>query len=740
MASTAPDKHPGKPLRSWTKGSQKEWERRENGMISPRQLYGRGEWALRECEEHTTWANNQLRQRRYRLISDLRKSIGDGLTLVHLLEVLTNEKIPGVQSRPIIRAQKAENLQKCLQFLDAKGVRLYGITVEGLADGNLKTILNILSVIRDKFEVKTEFNGNENSQDNLEDGYTQRVLKDSGGYSTAFLPGTMAAPHPENNQSPPTDNIMSTTQLDKRKVEQHGADQRRQQLIRTTSSTVGPQPDKSPPTAWSTSTPNIPAVRDTVSLTVEERLKTLLDSPNLGGLAQQGPQDYIDGELIQPPPPPSRRTPVRYGDDDDDRRVQAMFDGTVKYNVYSGEWNDYGSSYVPSHVGEKKDGPRGQTLLERPKQNTPASPRQNDLNAGTSQQVMNYNHAKTPSTSTTSSSEPTSRLQTRMPAGSSTDNLREACNMMYSGAASQTPPYPRNTSTQRHPPTYFEHIHRHPGAQPDWRNAPPSASQRDASPTRHYQRDSSPVRQSHPRDSSPVRQSHLRDSSPVRHSYQRHSSPVRQSHQRDSSPIRHSRPRETSPVRDSHQRDPSQHFRDSSPVRQPQDYRASPTRQFQRSENNLSGPRGQDGDLSRQNETHSAKNTNILNHVHSTQKRGYEQDHRRMEQYQHDLERERVQHQRPAPTQNALPMNRLASQDSNYSTLSYNSITDSMTSAHTQMSFLAKLPSSIKTPRNHGAGQSIPLNERNNPTNEGRIDLELNYTPSESSSSHEQSW
>ncbi|XP_031575076.1 uncharacterized protein LOC116308736, partial [Actinia tenebrosa] len=47
-----------------------------------------GEWALQECEEFTNWTNLLMRRGRYRPVSDIRRSVGDGVTLVHMLEIL----------------------------------------------------------------------------------------------------------------------------------------------------------------------------------------------------------------------------------------------------------------------------------------------------------------------------------------------------------------------------------------------------------------------------------------------------------------------------------------------------------------------------------------------------------------------------------------------------------------------------------------------------------------------------
>ncbi|XP_070579052.1 uncharacterized protein [Ptychodera flava] len=539
----------------------------------------------------------------------------------------SDEKIHGIQNRPILRTQKVENLQKCLQYLQSKGVRIYGVTADSLADGNLRTILTLLSAIKDKFGPEVKPHGNAFSQDSqgieTGDGYRQGTVSDKVGYNIAYIPGTMASSQ-SDNELPPTDKIMSTTQLDKRKVEQHGANQRRQQLVGSNSTNVGPQPENIASIAI-----NQP-VRETLSLTVEERLKSLLDSPDLGGLAQSSAKDYHDGELIQPPPPPARHTPDQYGEKYGDRRLITMSDETVRYG--DGDWQHYGS-YVPSHSEDKKEGPRVQRLLER---QAPGSPTQktSSVDVRMSPQSVHYKHAQTSSTSTNSSSlDPQShQTQQRMPYWNSSDNLREACNILYNPAGNQ--------QSSKQLPSYSEHLHRHPTSQQHWR---------DQSPNR-------------PSDSGTVRQVLHRDGSPSHH----------------------------------------------------HDYQSSPKRELQRKsqslENSGSALRNDDTNPTRQNFESHASNSSTSRHIHSQHFRGqlHEQNQNRSDQHFRSAEGQQSQNSNRKQTNQTggvLPMNRLVSQDSNYSTVSYNSITDSMTSSHTQMSFLTKLPSSIKTPRSHITGQ-----------------------------------
>lgn len=48
-----------------------------------------------------------------------------------LLLISAGQKIPGVYTRPITRAQKLENLQLCMSFMGNRNINLQGIYVGG---------------------------------------------------------------------------------------------------------------------------------------------------------------------------------------------------------------------------------------------------------------------------------------------------------------------------------------------------------------------------------------------------------------------------------------------------------------------------------------------------------------------------------------------------------------------------------------------------------------------------------
>ncbi|XP_066281180.1 protein sickie-like isoform X3 [Branchiostoma lanceolatum] len=430
-AKDAPGRQPGQPIKSWAENTGKLSRfRKENGIVgagghrslyrsltTPVKLSVGGEWALQECEKLTTWANSHLKRKKFRLVNDLRKSLSDGLTLVNLIECLTSEKVPSIQTRPIIRAQKTENLQKCLYYLEGRGVPIQDITAKDLAEGNLKATLTIISRLKEIFEVlsppvngtselgeegeQTEprphsapssgterlGNGDGEADTSLSESlepesgrlypgddpnevrhayYDDRAIShqkpvySGGGLREDILPGSMATDDEEEDISqseiPPT--LQSTTEMGSHGVSQHGADSRRQiiglsQAIRekariSVSTEVPGSPNKLQAPA---------PVRDQVSLTVEERLKSLLDSPYLEEMAgSPRKKGYLEGELLLPPPPKGH-SPFSYPDGIDNPGLDGGMNGQATEL-------GLGSGYVPSHPNQKgRVATRGEAVL-----------------------------------------------------------------------------------------------------------------------------------------------------------------------------------------------------------------------------------------------------------------------------------------------------------------------------------------------------------------------------------------
>ncbi|KFD58764.1 hypothetical protein M513_00457 [Trichuris suis] len=93
---------------------------------------------------YTDWANQYLeKNQKSRLIRDLQKDLQDSIVLIDIIECVLSSEVPNVRRKPNGRSQAIDNIASCLRYLSSIGVQLDGVTVQGIHDGQLKSILNL---------------------------------------------------------------------------------------------------------------------------------------------------------------------------------------------------------------------------------------------------------------------------------------------------------------------------------------------------------------------------------------------------------------------------------------------------------------------------------------------------------------------------------------------------------------------------------------------------------------------
>lgn len=75
------------------------------------------------------------------------------MILIHLLEILGNESLGRYASRPKLRVQQFENVNKCLDFIKARGIQMTNIGAEDVVDGNKKIILGLIWTLILRFTI-----------------------------------------------------------------------------------------------------------------------------------------------------------------------------------------------------------------------------------------------------------------------------------------------------------------------------------------------------------------------------------------------------------------------------------------------------------------------------------------------------------------------------------------------------------------------------------------------------------
>uniref|UniRef100_A0A3B4FI86 Alpha-actinin-4-like n=1 Tax=Pundamilia nyererei TaxID=303518 RepID=A0A3B4FI86_9CICH len=92
-------------------------------------------WEKQQRKTFTAWCNSHLRKAGTQ-IENIEQDFRDGLKLMLLLEVISGERLPKPE-RGKMRVHKINNVNKALDFIASKGVKLVSIGAEE-EDGSLQ--------------------------------------------------------------------------------------------------------------------------------------------------------------------------------------------------------------------------------------------------------------------------------------------------------------------------------------------------------------------------------------------------------------------------------------------------------------------------------------------------------------------------------------------------------------------------------------------------------------------------
>ncbi|KAI3367458.1 hypothetical protein L3Q82_026314, partial [Scortum barcoo] len=100
----------------------------------------------------TAWCNSHLRKAGTQ-IENIEEDFRDGLKLMLLLEVISGERLAKPE-RGKMRVHKISNVNKALDFIASKGVKLVSIGAEEIVDGNAKMTLGMIWTIILRFAIQ----------------------------------------------------------------------------------------------------------------------------------------------------------------------------------------------------------------------------------------------------------------------------------------------------------------------------------------------------------------------------------------------------------------------------------------------------------------------------------------------------------------------------------------------------------------------------------------------------------
>ncbi|VDK74202.1 unnamed protein product [Litomosoides sigmodontis] len=122
---------------------EEEWDR--EGLLDPA-------WEKQQKKTFTAWCNSHLRKAGTS-IEVIEEDFRNGLKLMLLLEVISGETLPR-PDRGKMRFHKIANVNKALEYIESKGVKLVSIGAEEIVDGNVKMTLGLIWTIILRFAIQ----------------------------------------------------------------------------------------------------------------------------------------------------------------------------------------------------------------------------------------------------------------------------------------------------------------------------------------------------------------------------------------------------------------------------------------------------------------------------------------------------------------------------------------------------------------------------------------------------------
>uniref|UniRef100_A0A8D2LPY7 Dixin n=1 Tax=Varanus komodoensis TaxID=61221 RepID=A0A8D2LPY7_VARKO len=106
-----------------------------------------------QLQAYVAWVNSQLKKKpEVKPVQDLRRDLRDGVVLVSLIEIVAGEQLSGVQASPTSQQEMKENVEKVLQFVASKKIRMHQTSAKDIVDGNLKCIMRLILALAAHFK------------------------------------------------------------------------------------------------------------------------------------------------------------------------------------------------------------------------------------------------------------------------------------------------------------------------------------------------------------------------------------------------------------------------------------------------------------------------------------------------------------------------------------------------------------------------------------------------------------
>ncbi|XP_073680081.1 dixin-like [Garra rufa] len=102
---------------------------------------------------YVSWVNAQLRKKPgLKPVSDLRQDLRDGVVLAHLIEIVAGELLDGIHYVPRDDQERKQNVEKVLQFVSSKRIRMPQTSARDIVEGNLKSAMRLILALAAHFK------------------------------------------------------------------------------------------------------------------------------------------------------------------------------------------------------------------------------------------------------------------------------------------------------------------------------------------------------------------------------------------------------------------------------------------------------------------------------------------------------------------------------------------------------------------------------------------------------------
>uniref|UniRef100_A0A8C5MR78 Dixin n=1 Tax=Leptobrachium leishanense TaxID=445787 RepID=A0A8C5MR78_9ANUR len=106
-----------------------------------------------QLQAYVAWVNSQLKKKAgVNPVQDLRLDLRDGVALGYLIEIVAGEKLNGIHQNPRCAQEMRENVEKVLQFVASKKIRMHQTSARDIVDGNLKSIMRLILTLAAHFK------------------------------------------------------------------------------------------------------------------------------------------------------------------------------------------------------------------------------------------------------------------------------------------------------------------------------------------------------------------------------------------------------------------------------------------------------------------------------------------------------------------------------------------------------------------------------------------------------------